>query len=125
MAGAEPSWKVYETEHAYAFLDRFPAVPGHTLVVPRKHADDIWDIGREDAGRLMEAAHDVAALLDSRLKPDGMTMFQANRAPGWQTVFHMHIHLVPRYAGDRLARAWEPLTPTEQELDEVHRRISE
>jgi len=73
VAGKERAWLVYENEHAVAILDRSPSVPGHTLVLPRRHAADIWDIRREDAGRLMEAVHDVAALLEERLSPDGMT----------------------------------------------------
>ena len=106
-----------------AILDRSPAVPGHTLVLPRRHAADIWDIRRADAGRLMKAVHDVAALLDERLRPDGMTLFQANRAAGWQTVFHIHVHLVPRHKGDPLTASWTPRIATEAELDATLSRI--
>lgn len=123
VAGEERAWRFYENEHAVAILDRFPSVPGHTLVIPRRHAADIWDIPREDAGRLMEAVHDVAALLDKRLSPDGMTLFQANRAAGWQTVFHIHVHLVPRYKGDPLTPSWKPQRATEAELDATLDRI--
>lgn len=98
-------------------------MPGHTLVLPRRHAADIWDIRREDAGRLMEAVHDVAALLEERLRPDGMTLFQANRPAGWQTVFHIHVHLVPRHWGDPLTASWKPQTATEAELDAALSRI--
>ncbi len=123
-AGEERAWKVYENEHAVAILDRFPSVPGHTLVIPRRHSADIWDIRREDAGRLMEAVHDVAALLEKRLSPDGMTLFQANRAAGWQTVFHIHVHLVPRHRGDPLTASWQPRLATEAELDASLGRIA-
>jgi histidine triad (HIT) family protein len=122
-SGAERSWKVYENADSIAILDRFPAVPGHTLVMPRRHAADIWDIGREDAGRLMEAVHDVAALLGERLSPDGMTLFQANRNAGWQTVLHMHFHVVPRQMGDPLTVAWTPQAASEAELNEILNRI--
>jgi histidine triad (HIT) family protein len=124
VSGRERSWKVYENGDAVAILDRSPAVPGHTLVIPRRHADDIWDIRKEDAGRLMEAVHDVAALLEERLSPDGMTLFQANRAAGWQTVFHIHVHLVPRHKDDPLTVSWIPRTATETELDSVLARIT-
>jgi len=123
VAGAERSWRCWGDEHAGAVLDRSPATAGHTLVVPRAHAADIWDISRPDAGRLMEAAHDVAGLLLERLRPDGMTLFQASRAAGWQEVFHMHIHLVPRYAGDQLTRSWTARPASELELDEILSRI--
>jgi histidine triad (HIT) family protein len=123
VAGEERAWQFYANEHAVAILDRFPSVPGHTLVIPRRHAADIWDIPRADAGRLMEAVHDVAALLDKRLSPDGMTLFQANRAAGWQTVFHIHVHLVPRHKGDPLTPSWKPQRATEAELDATLSRI--
>ena len=91
--------------------------------MPRRHAADIWDIGRSDAARLMEGVHDVAALLQERLSPDGMTLFQANRPAGWQTVFHIHVHLVPRHHGDPLTVSWQPRPASEAELDEAHGRI--
>jgi histidine triad (HIT) family protein len=122
-AGQERSWTVYENADAIAILDRSPAVPGHTLVIPRRHAADLWDIGRQDAARLMEAVHDVAALLQERLRPDGMTLFQANRPAGWQTVFHIHVHLVPRHHGDPLTVSWQPRPATEADLDQAHSRI--
>lgn len=122
-AGEERAWRVYENEHVVAVLDRFPAMPGHTLVLPRRHAADIWDISREDAAHVMAAVHHVAALLKERLRPDGMTLFQANGAAGWQTVFHMHVHLVPRQAGDPLTASWKPQSPAEGELDTVLGRI--
>jgi histidine triad (HIT) family protein len=123
VAGQERAWQVYENADAIAILDRFPSVPGHTLVIPRRHAVDIWDISRVDAARLMAAVHDVAALLEERLHPDGMTLFQANRPAGWQTVFHIHVHLVPRHKGDPLTPSWTPRPATEAELDEAHARI--
>ena len=114
---------LHEDRDVMAFLDVAPVRPGHTLVIPRRHAADIWDIGRGEAGRLMEAVHDVAALLEDRLKPDGMTLFQANRPAGWQTVFHIHVHLVPRHRGDPLRTSWKPQAATEAELDEALSRI--
>jgi len=113
--GAAPSRKVYEDEYAYAFLDRAAVAPGHTLVIPRHHAADIWAIDKIGAGRLMEAVHEVARLLGERLHPDGMTISQANRAAGGQDVFHLHVHVIPRYVGDGLIRRWEGSRPSEQE----------
>ena len=125
VAGEERAWLVYENEHAVAILDRSPSVPGHTLVLPRLHAADIWDIRREDAGRLMEAVHDVAALLEERLSPDGMTLFQANRPAGWQTVFHIHVHLVPRHKGDPLRTSWTPQVAAEADLNATLSRLQQ
>ena len=121
--GSAPSWKVYEDENAYAFLDRSAVTPGHTLVIPREHAPDICGIGKRAAGCLMEAVHEVAHLLDERLHPDGMTLFQANRKAGWQDVFHLHVHVVPRYSGDRLVKPWEVSRSSENELNAVLDRL--
>lgn len=119
VAGAEPSWTIHETGYAVAFLDRSPATRGHTLVVPRRHARDIWSISRASAARLMEAVHDTAAILESRLDCDGLTLFQANREAAWQEVFHLHVHLIPRYSGDQLRKSWHPRSVTEADLDEI------
>ena len=72
---------------------------------------------------LIACGPDVAALLEERLRPDGMTLFQANRPAGWQTVFHIHVHLVPRHKSDPLTPSWTPHPATEAKLDEVHARI--
>jgi histidine triad (HIT) family protein len=124
IEGSAPSFKVFENEHAYAFLDRAAVAPGHTLVVPRRHTADIWSIERSEAGRVMEAVHDVARLLGERLRPDGMTISQANRAAAGQDVFHLHVHLIPRHDGDGLLPRWASTHPSEQELRTVHAAIS-
>lgn len=122
--GSVPSWKVHETEHPVAFLDRAAVTPGHTLVAPRAHAVDIWDIEKQVAAHFMECVHEVAAILKQSLKSDGMTLFQANRPAGWQDVLHFHMHVVPRWNGDDLIRPWDP-TPTDgAALHGVLRRIS-
>lgn len=119
IAGAESSWTVHETGYAVAFLDVNPATRGHTLVVPRRHACDVWDLDRASFARLMEAVHDTAALLESRLGCDGLTLFQANRSAAWQEVFHLHVHLIPRYAGDGLRKSWTPRPASASDLDAV------
>jgi histidine triad (HIT) family protein len=104
VAGDAPSYRVAGSDHALAFLDINPGAEGHTLVVPRTHADDIWDLDREDGRAVWDLAQEVADLLLERLRPDGLTLFQANRRAGWQDVFHFHLHVVPRWTGDGLAR---------------------
>ena len=107
-AGDAPSYTVAEDDLTVAFLDRGQATDGHTLVVPRTHASDIWEISERDATAAMNMARRVAHLLDERLTPDGLNLIQANRSAGWQTVFHFHIHLVPRWSGDGLTPPWTP-----------------
>jgi histidine triad (HIT) family protein len=107
VAGVEPVHVIAESERALAFLDINPATEGHTLVIPRTHAADIWDLDPEDGRAAWSLGQEVAALLRERLAPDGMTLFQANGRAGWQHVFHFHLHVVPRWQGDPLKGPWE------------------
>ncbi len=115
-AGQAPAYVVAENALSVAFLDRGPAAVGHTLVVPRVHATDIWEISEPDLTAVMVMAKQVAHLLDERLSPDGLNLTQANRAAGWQEVFHFHVHVIPRWAGDGLTRLWQPSRPSESQL---------
>jgi len=115
-AGQAPAYVVAENALSVAFLDRGPAAVGHTLVVPRAHATDIWEISEPDLTAVMVMAKQVAHLLDERLSPDGLNLTQANRAAGWQEVFHFHVHVIPRWAGDSLTRLWQPSRPSESQL---------
>jgi histidine triad (HIT) family protein len=106
VARTVPAHTILEDEGTLAFLDLNPATEGHTLVVPRQHADDLLTVDADTAAAVMRTATRVARLLDERLAPDGLTLFQANRTAGWQDVFHLHLHLVPRWEGDDLTRPW-------------------
>jgi histidine triad (HIT) family protein len=106
VAGTVAAHTVDEDDLTVAFLDINPAAEGHTLVVPKRHVDDLLGADEDTAAAVMRTATRVARLLDERLAPDGLTLFQANRSAGWQDVFHLHLHLVPRWAGDRLVRPW-------------------
>jgi histidine triad (HIT) family protein len=116
VAGQAPAYLVAENELCMAFLDRSQATVGHTLVVPRAHASDIWDISHSDLTAVMMMAKQVAHLLDERLLPDGLNLTQSNRAAGWQDVFHFHVHVVPRWSGDGLVPPWKPSRPSELQL---------
>lgn len=124
VAGAAPAWRVYEDGETVAFLDIRPATVGHALVVPRRHAADIWSISEDDAAAVARSVHRVAALLRERLRPRGLSVTQSNGAAAWQDVFHYHVHLVPRYGDDDLRPPWRPTRPTPEALAEVHRRIT-
>lgn len=114
VAGSSPSHKVFENEHCYAFLDIFPANRGHTLVVPKKHVVDIHDTDALTYAHVAAAAKEVADLLNNTLEPDGTTIFQMSREAGWQTVFHLHMHVIPRWAGDSLHEPWD-IAPADQD----------
>jgi len=123
VAGTSPSYPVAESDRALAFLDINPATRGHTLVIPKRHAADIWDLDPEDGRAMWSLGQEVAALLRDRLRPDGMTVFQANREAGWQDVFHFHLHLVPRWVGDGLVKPWRIVPGDPQALAAVGERL--
>lgn len=94
------------------------------MVVPKRHARNILDIDRDDLTAVALAAKEIAGWQRERLRCDGVTLYQANEPAGFQTVFHFHIHVVPRYAGDRVANAWKDLKRAERgELERVGRLL--
>jgi histidine triad (HIT) family protein len=116
IAGAAPAYIVAEDERTLAFLDRGQATEGHTLVVPRAHASDIWDVSEDEAAAVMVMAKRVAHLLARHLAPDGLNLTQSNRPAGWQDVFHFHLHVIPRWTGDGLVPPWRPTRPSDEQL---------
>ena len=123
VAGESSSYQVAESDRALAFLDINPAVEGHTLVIPKAHADDIWDLDPDDGREVWALAQEVAHVLQERIRPDGMTLFQANGKFGWQHVFHFHLHVVPRWADDTLHKPWEMKEGDPARLTDVLARI--
>lgn len=98
----------YADADVVAFLDIAPATKGHTLVVPRLHSVDIFDAGDDQFATTARGVKRVAEHILTRLHPEGLTLMQSNRAAGWQDVFHLHFHLIPRYPGDGLVLPWTP-----------------
>ena len=123
IADESPAYIVAEDDHTVAFLDRGQATEGHTLVVPRTHAADIWAISEDDAAAVMVMAKRVAHLLDRRLAPDGLNLTQSNRPAGWQDVFHFHLHVIPRWADDDLVPPWRPTGPSDEQLSTTLARL--
>jgi histidine triad (HIT) family protein len=106
-AGTAPSYMVYEDSAAVAFLDLAPVRPGHTLVIPRFHVADVMaDDGARALVDVGPAVHHVSRRLMEVFKADGITILQSNRAAAGQVVFHLHLHLVPRFDGDRPPVGW-------------------
>ena len=108
LAGELPSTIVAEDERTVAFMDINPATRGHALVVPRAHATDLLDIGDEDLAACALAARQLATRAKERLGADGVNLVNSCGAIAWQSVFHFHIHVVPRYVGDPLELPWVP-----------------
>jgi histidine triad (HIT) family protein len=123
IEGAIPSRKVFENQDCFAFLDIFPAAKGHTLVIPKKHVTDIHDSDAQTYSLVAAAAKEVADLLQTKLGSQGTTVFQMNREAGWQTVFHLHMHVIPRWSDDGLHKPWDIAAATESQLSAVHDEI--
>jgi histidine triad (HIT) family protein len=124
VSGEADSWRVYEDDECLAFLDAFPATRGHTLVVPKRHRADLLALDEHEAQAVMRGTWRVAHLLEERLVPLGLNVLQANRAAAWQSVFHMHVHVVPRYEDDGLRHTWNARPARREDLDEVHERLA-
>ncbi|MEQ1890698.1 MAG: HIT family protein [Alphaproteobacteria bacterium] len=94
--------KIYEDKEVLAFMDVMPQSPGHCLVIPKHHAANILEISLDEAAILIRATHRLAQAVNIALKPDGIGVYQFNGAAAGQTVFHIHFHIIPRYAGAEL-----------------------
>jgi histidine triad (HIT) family protein len=107
-AGEVPSTRVYEDDRVIAIMDIFPATRGHVLVIPRAHARDVHDVPGDDLAAAAAAAKHLAGRAVAGLGADGVTIMQSNGPAAWQTVFHYHVHVIPRYDGDPLVLPWRP-----------------
>ena len=108
VAGDVPAQVVDSDEHTVAFMDINPATRGHALVVPREHSRDLFEISDRDLERTTHAARRLATRMDQTLRADGFNVLNSARAAAWQTVFHFHIHVIPRYQDDPLRLPWIP-----------------
>jgi histidine triad (HIT) family protein len=115
-AGEAPATIVDSDERTVAFMDISPATRGHALVIPRTHAVNLLDVGDDDLMACMTTARRLARRATERLGADGVTLLNSCGAAAWQTVFHFHIHVIPRYDGDPLRLPW---TPGPGDADEI------
>jgi histidine triad (HIT) family protein len=123
VAGELPGEVVDSDERTVAFMDINPATPGHALVVPRAHAADLMEISDEDLEACTVAARRLAARMRETLDPAGFNVLNSCGAAAWQTVFHFHMHVVPRYDDDPLKLPWVPGPGEPGEIADVAARI--
>jgi histidine triad (HIT) family protein len=116
IAGELPSERVDEDEHTIAFMDLNPWTRGHALVIPRRHSRNLYEAPDEDLGHAVVAAKRLALAMRDRLQCDGVNLLNACEPAAWQTVFHTHIHVIPRYDGDPLQ---VPVHPRQAEPDDL------
>ena len=125
VAGEGPAELVDSDEHTVAFMDINPATPGHALVIPREHSADLLEISDADLERTMVAARRLAARMATTLDPapDGFNVLNSCGVAAWQTVFHFHVHVVPRYDDDPLRLPWVPGPGDAGEIAAIAERI--
>ena len=123
MAGRAPAHRLLEDEHTVSFLNIAPATTGHALVVPKRHAEDLWDLEDEEHARVARAAGRVARLLRVALQSAGLNLVHATGTAAWQSVFHFHLHVVPRYRADELQVMWHAAPVPDADLAALRARV--
>ena len=113
-----PAAVVYEDELTIAFMDAGQVNPGHVLVAAKGHAENLYELNDAQAGALLRSAAHVARAIRDAFQPQGLSVYQANGKAAWQTVFHYHMHLVPRSEGDGMALSWPAKNPPREKLAE-------
>jgi histidine triad (HIT) family protein len=123
LSGELPCAKVYEDTHVFAFMDAGQVNDGHVIVASKQPFETLMDMDEDTAAAMMRAAWKIARVVEAEFKPEGITVLQANRAAGWQTVPHAHLHVLPRYADDGVGLTWPRKEPGMERLRELAARI--
>lgn len=123
--GEIPSMTIYEDDNFRVFLDIFPASKGHTLIVPKQHVANIFELDEETAGELFMLATRVAKVMQKELNFEGMNVIQNNGEIAGQTIFHFHLHLIPRYKDDQVSVKWQPKEADQAILKELKEVMAE
>lgn len=123
--GEIPAATIYEDDDFRVILDLGPASKGHALILPKTHAANIYELPDELAAKAMILAKKMAAKMTDKLECDGFNIVQNNGEVAGQTVFHFHMHLIPRYAGDGVKLGWVPGTLTDEVKEEVLKKLHE
>jgi histidine triad (HIT) family protein len=116
VAGDIPSARVYEDDRTVAFMDANPGARGHLLVMPRAHVADLHEVGPEDLAAVAETVQTMAGRLVDKLGAEGVNVVQNNGRAAWQTVFHYHVHVLPRYTDDPIRLPWTPAPGDQDDL---------
>jgi len=125
VAGELPAQKIDEDELTISFMDINPATRGHALVIPRRHSRNLLEIGAQDLEATIRGAQRLARRASEVLGADGVNLINSCGSAAWQTVFHFHIHVIPRYADDPLRLPWTPEPGDAEEIAAVARQLRE
>lgn len=121
--GTIPSKTLYEDDKFRVILDLGPATKGHALILPKDHYENIFELPEEKAGEAMRLAKQMVMLMKKKLGCEGFNLVQNNGDLAGQTVFHFHMHLIPRYRADGQTIGWKPQEVSDEELEEVKNQI--
>jgi histidine triad (HIT) family protein len=124
VSGELASTRIDEDERTVAFMDINPATRGHVLVVPREHSADLTEIADADLSEVAAMGQRLARRQQERLGADGVNLLNSCGQVAWQTVFHFHLHVIPRYAGDPLRLPWEPAPGDRDEIAAAARDLT-
>lgn len=124
LSGEWPCAKVYEDAWVFAFMDAGQVNDGHVIVATRRPYETLMDMDETTAMALMRAARIIALAIQAEFEPDGITVLQANRAAGWQTVPHAHLHVLPRFERDGVELVWPRKEPGMAQLQALAQRLS-
>jgi histidine triad (HIT) family protein len=124
VAGELPARIVDEDERTVAFMDIAPATRGHALVVPRAHSEDLLGVGAEDLAATAHAAQRLAGRMKKRLGAEGVNLLNSCGAAAWQTVYHFHVHVIPRYREDPLRLPWTPAAGDPAQIDAAAQELA-
>lgn len=123
--GEIPSNTFYEDDNFRVILDISPATKGHAIIIPKNHVANIYELSEEDASKIFVVASKVAKILKEVLGCEGMNILQNNGEIAGQTVFHFHLHLIPRYVGDNVSIEWSHKKVSKEELEDLSNMIKD
>ncbi|MBQ6806927.1 MAG: HIT family protein [Lachnospiraceae bacterium] len=123
--GDIPSKTIYEDENFRVILDLAPAAKGHALILPKNHYANLYELPDDTASKVMLLAKKMATQMTEKLQCDGFNLVQNNGEVAGQTVFHFHMHLIPRYKDDNQEIGWNPGNPSQEELEAIRKQIAE
>ena len=121
--GEIPSKTLYEDEDFRVILDLGPATKGHALILPKEHADNLFELPDDIAAKVLPLAGKIGGRIKEKLHCDGLNLVQNNGEVAGQTVMHFHMHVIPRYENDGQSILWKPGSPSQEELEEIKNRI--
>lgn len=119
-----PSICIYEDNDFKVILDKFPSTPGHTLIVPKQHSDDIFGLSEDITGKVFPLVQKVAGAIQKSMTPDGINILQNNGEAAGQSVLHFHVHIIPRFKNDDIRIGWKQKEVSSGEFENLSALIS-